>query len=42
VHDVDTSLVLRKSTNGMWEELVKRSQQLQPPPLPPGSLRTSL
>ena len=42
VHDVDTSLVLRKSTNGMWEELVRRSQQLQPPPLPPGSLRTSL
>lgn len=42
VQDVDTSLVLRKSTSGMWEELVKRSQQLQPPPLPPGSLRTSL
>ena len=42
VQDFDTSLVLRKSTNGMWEELVRRSQQLQPPPLPPGSLRTSL
>jgi len=41
VHDVDTSLMLRKSTNGMWEELVKRSQQQQPP-LPPGALRTSL
>ena len=42
VDDADVSLVLRKSTDGMWEELVKRSQQLQPPPLPPGSLRTSL
>jgi putative transcriptional regulator len=41
VQDVDTSLVLRKSTNGMWEELVKRSLQQQPP-LPPGGLRTSL
>ena len=27
VQDVDTSLVLRKSTNGMWEELVKRLEQ---------------
>ncbi len=42
VQDADTSLVLRKSTRGMWEELVKRSLQQQPPPLPPGSLRTSL
>lgn len=41
VHDADTSLVLRKSTNGMWEELVKRSQQQQPP-LPPRGIRTSL
>ena len=41
VQDADASLVLRKSTNGMWEELVKRLQLLQPP-LPPGSLRTSL
>mgnify|MGYP001367728273 CR=1 FL=1 len=41
VHDADTSLMLRKSTNGMWEELVKRSLQQQPQ-LPPGALRTSL
>ena len=41
VHDADTSLMLRKSTNGMWEELVKRSLQQQPQ-LPPGGLRTSL
>lgn len=27
VMDADTSLVLRKPTKGMWEELVKRSQQ---------------
>jgi putative AlgH/UPF0301 family transcriptional regulator len=27
VLDADTSLVLRKSTTGMWEELVKRSEQ---------------
>jgi putative transcriptional regulator len=27
VHDVDANLVLRKSMNGMWEELVKRSEQ---------------
>lgn len=27
VLDADASLVLRKSTEGMWEELVKRSQQ---------------
>lgn len=27
VLDADTSLVLRKSTDGMWEELVRRSQQ---------------
>ena len=26
VHDVDASLVLRKSMTGMWEELVKRSE----------------
>ncbi len=46
VHDADTSLVLRKSTSGLWEELVKRSLQQQPLPLPlplpPGGLRTSL
>ena len=27
VLDADTSLVLRKSTEGLWEELVKRSEQ---------------
>jgi hypothetical protein len=27
VLDADASLVLRKSTIGMWEELVKRSEQ---------------
>jgi putative AlgH/UPF0301 family transcriptional regulator len=27
VHDVDANLVLRKSMTGMWEELVKRSEQ---------------
>jgi putative transcriptional regulator len=27
VQDADASLVLRKSTNGMWEELVKRFQR---------------
>lgn len=42
VHDADTSLLLRKSTSGLWEELVKRSLQQQPSPLPPGGLRTSL
>lgn len=42
LHGADTSLVLRKSTRGMWEELVKRSLQQQQQPLPPGSLRTSL
>ena len=42
VRDADTSLLLRKSTSGMWEELVKRSLQEQPAPLPPGGLRTSL
>lgn len=41
VQDADTNLVLRKSTSGMWEELVKRSL-LQEPKLPPGGLRTSL
>jgi putative transcriptional regulator len=41
VQDADTSLVLRKSTSGLWEELVKRSQQQQPP-LPPGATRASL
>ena len=41
VQDADSSLLLRKSTSGMWEELVKRARQQQPP-LPPGSLRTSL
>ena len=44
VLDAETSLVLRKSTSGMWEELVKRSQDQpqQPQQLPPGGLRTSL
>jgi len=42
VQDADTSLVFRKSTSGLWEELVKRSQQQQPPPLPKGSIRASL
>jgi putative transcriptional regulator len=41
VHDADPGLMLRKSTNGLWEELVKRSLQQQPQ-LPPGGLRTSL
>jgi putative transcriptional regulator len=41
VHDADPNLMLRKSTNGLWEELVKRSLQQQPQ-LPPGGLRTSL
>jgi putative transcriptional regulator len=41
VLDADPSLMLRKSTNGLWEELVKRSLQQQPQ-LPPGGLRTSL
>ncbi len=41
VQDADTSLVLRKSTSGLWEELVKRSQQQQPP-LPPNGIRASL
>jgi putative AlgH/UPF0301 family transcriptional regulator len=27
VDDADVSLVLRKSTDGMWEELVKRLEQ---------------
>lgn len=42
VQDADSSLVLRKSMNGLWEELVKRSQQQQPPALPKGSIRASL
>lgn len=29
VLDADASLVLRKQTEGLWEELVKRSQQLE-------------
>jgi putative transcriptional regulator len=41
VQDADASLVLRKSTSGLWEELVKRLQQQQPP-LPPKGLRASL
>lgn len=39
VQDADSSLVLRKSMSGLWEELVKRSQQQQPPALPRGSIR---
>lgn len=42
VHDPDSNLVLRKSMNGLWEEMVKRSQQQQPPALPKGSIRASL
>jgi putative AlgH/UPF0301 family transcriptional regulator len=42
VHDADAGVVLRKSTDGMWEELVKRSQD-QPQQQPPAKgLRTSL
>ena len=42
VHDADASVVLRKSTDGMWEELVKRSLE-QPQQQPPvKGLRTSL
>jgi putative transcriptional regulator len=42
VQDADTSLVLRKSMSGLWEELVKRLQQQQPPPPPRGSIRAGL
>lgn len=42
VQDPDTSLVLRKSMNGLWEELVKRGQQQQPPSLPKGSIRAGM
>lgn len=42
VLDADPSLVLRKSTAGMWEELVKRSQDQPQEPPPPRGLRTSL
>ena len=42
VLDADPSLVLRKSTAGMWEELVKRSQDQPQEPPPAKGLRTSL
>lgn len=42
VLDADANLVLRKSTVGMWEELVKRSQDQPQPQLPSGGLRTSI
>ena len=42
VLDADSNLVLRKSTAGMWEELVKRSQDQPQQQLPPGGLRASL
>ena len=42
VHDADANLVLRKSTAGMWEELVKRSQDQPQEPPPAKGLRTSL
>ena len=42
VHDADANVVLRKSTAGMWEELVKRSQEQPQQQLPPNGLRTSL
>jgi putative transcriptional regulator len=42
VHDADVSLVLRKSTKGMWEELVKRSLDQPQEPPPAKGLRTSL
>jgi putative transcriptional regulator len=42
VHDADASVVLRKSTTGMWEELVKRSQEQHKQQPPVKGLRTSL
>lgn len=39
VQDPDSSLILRKSMSGLWEELVKRLQQQQPPAPPRGSIR---